>query len=77
MMRRILTTFMCFIDVNTFFKIRYVHYFQEAQKSKIKVIPSKPLNVKAIKITGKQINKISRITKLFFRIKGNWSRGWI
>ena len=45
---------MCPNSFNNFFKIRYVHYFQEVQKNKMEVIPSKPLSVKAIKITGTQ-----------------------
>ena len=51
------------------FKIRYVHYFQEVQKNKMEVIPSKPLSVKAIMITGTQRIKISRIKNFFSGLK--------
>ena len=34
------------------FQIRYVNYFQELKKNKMETLPSRPLLVKAINITG-------------------------
>eukprot|EP00092_Neocalanus_flemingeri_P009379 GFUD01010093.1.p1 GENE.GFUD01010093.1~~GFUD01010093.1.p1 ORF type:complete len:615 (+),score=137.39 GFUD01010093.1:290-2134(+) len=41
-----------FQGVETYSQIRYVHYFQQLQSDQIKVVPSRPLIVKGLKITA-------------------------
>ena len=41
-----------FQGVETYSQIRYVHYFQEAHNQRLKAIPSRPLRVVKIIITG-------------------------
>merc|ERR1719233_2267223 len=41
-----------FQGVETYSQIRYVHYFEEVQRNKMNVIPSNPLTIKQINITG-------------------------
>jgi len=41
-----------FQGVETYSQIRYVHYFQTLQQENIRKVPSRPLEVKAINITG-------------------------
>jgi len=41
-----------FQGVETYSQIRYVHYFQEVHKRGIKIVPSRPLRITNINITG-------------------------
>ena len=59
-----------FQGVETYSQIRYVHYFQEVHRRGLKVIPSRPMRIMSINITGQLVYCSSNMSPY------NWLQSW-